>query len=105
MYLSIEEIKINGKNILYIYVPESSQVHKCNGRVFDRNEDGDLDITYNNSLLTSMYLNKQTSYTENKIYPYCGLSDLRSDLIERARRLAANQNSNHPWKIYLISKF
>ncbi len=44
-YLSIEEINLNGKQILHIYVPESSQVHRCNGRIYDRNEDGDLDIT------------------------------------------------------------
>ena len=23
----------------------SSQVHRCNGRIYDRNEDGDFDIT------------------------------------------------------------
>lgn len=46
-YLKIEEVKIDGKVILYINVPESSQVHRCKGKVFDRNEDGDLNITDN----------------------------------------------------------
>ena len=41
-YLTVEEIVISGKSILYIYVPESSQVHRCNGKIFDRNEDGDF---------------------------------------------------------------
>ena len=46
-YLSVDELKIKGKPVLRVYVPESSQVHRCNGRIYDRNEDGDLDITDN----------------------------------------------------------
>jgi ATP-dependent DNA helicase RecG len=45
VYVSIEEEEIRERKILHIYVPESSQVHRCNGRIYDRNEDGDLDIT------------------------------------------------------------
>jgi ATP-dependent DNA helicase RecG len=44
-YLSIDEVEVGGKMILHIYVPESSQVHRCNGHIYDRNEDGDFDIT------------------------------------------------------------
>ena len=98
VYLTIEEMEIDNKKILYIYVPASSQVHKCNGKIFDRNEDGDFNITENNSLVTALYMNKQTVYTENKIYKYCKLEDLRTDLISRARKLAVNQRPNHPWK-------
>ncbi len=36
-YLAIEELEIEGKIILYIFIPESSQVHRCNGRIYDRN--------------------------------------------------------------------
>ncbi len=97
-YLTIEEILIDGKNILYIYVPESSQVHRCNGKIFDRNEDGDFNVTDNTNLVTALYLRKQTIYSENKVYPYIGIEDLRPDLIERARKLAVNQKANHPWK-------
>ncbi|MBP7554309.1 MAG: putative DNA binding domain-containing protein [Spirochaetes bacterium] len=98
VYLSIEEVEIERKSILYIYVPESSQVHKCNGKIFDRNQDGDLNITDNNSLVTGLYMNKQTIYTENRVYPYCEISDLRSDIIKRVRKLAAFQRDNHPWE-------
>ena len=44
-YLSVNEVAVEGRLMLRIYVPESSQVHRCNGRIFDRNEDGDFDIT------------------------------------------------------------
>ncbi|MDP2647598.1 MAG: putative DNA binding domain-containing protein, partial [Desulfobacterales bacterium] len=41
-YLSVDEVTVKGKPVLRVYVPESSQVHRCNGRIYDRNEDGDL---------------------------------------------------------------
>lgn len=78
-YLSVEEHQIGDKTILYIYVPESSQVHRCNGRIYDRNEDGDIDITDHTQLVANLYHRKQIHYTENKIYPYADLGDLRHD--------------------------
>lgn len=36
-YLTVERVVINGAAILYIYVPPSSQVHRVNNRIFDRN--------------------------------------------------------------------
>ena len=96
-YLTIEEIAIAGKSILYIYVPESSQVHHCSGKIFDRNEDGDFNITGNTNLVTAMYLRKQTTYSENKVYPFVKMTDLRADLIARARKLAVLQKPNHSW--------
>ncbi len=68
-YLSVDEMQVDGKLILRIYVPESSLVHRCNGRIFDRNEDGDLDITDHTQLVAGLYHRKQTTYSENKIYP------------------------------------
>lgn len=41
-YLAVDEVTVDGKPLLRIYVPESSQVHRCNGRIYDRNEDGDI---------------------------------------------------------------
>src|SRR5690625_1169006 len=97
-YLTVEEIVIQGNTILYIFVPASSQVHRCNGKIYDRNEDGDIDITENTNLVTDMYIRKQTFYTENRIYPFAQMADLRSDLFTKIRKLAANQRPNHPWK-------
>ena len=93
----MDEAAIDGKTILYIYVPESSQVHRCNGKIFDRNEDGDFNITGNNFLVSELFLRKQTSYSENRIYPYMSINDLRKDIIARARKLAGNQRPGHPW--------
>lgn len=96
-YLSVDEAEINEKSILRIYVPENSQVHRCNGRIYDRNEDGDFDITDHTQLVAELYHRKQTTYSENKIYPFAGLKDLRADLIEKCRKLAGVWQDGHPW--------
>ena len=96
-YLSVNDIQVEDKVVLHILVPESSQVHRCNGRIFDRNEDGDFDITDNTRLVSDLYQRKQATYSENKVYPYAGLEDLRPDLIDKCRRLAGVWRDGHPW--------
>ena len=68
-YLSTQVIEYEGKKLIYVYVPESSQVHNTSGKIFDRNEDGDFDITRQSEQVTQLYLRKQTTYSENRIYP------------------------------------
>ena len=95
-YLSIEETIVKGKQILHIFVPESSQVHRCNGRIYDRNEDGDLDITDHTAQVAHLYQRKQATYSENRVYPWIQPADLRTDLIERCRRHVRINHKNHP---------
>lgn len=97
-YLSIDEVNIESKKVLHIYVPESSQVHRCSNKIFDRNEDGDIDITNNTNLVAQLYARKQRNYTENRIYKAITIDDLRIDIIKRIRKLASNQKVNHPWQ-------
>ncbi len=96
-YLSVNEASVNGNTILHIYVPESSQVHRCNGRIYDRNEDGDLDITDHTVQVANLYQRKQASYSENRLYPRIGVKDLRTDLIEKCRKIARVNTRHHPW--------
>lgn len=97
VHLDIKEFIYEEKHILYIYVHESSDVHKTANKIFDRNEDGDFDITNNTTLISNLYIRKRNTYIENKIYPFATMSDLRVDLIEEARKMASNITSNHPW--------
>jgi len=91
LYLDVDTYTINQKIVLHVFVPNSSQVHRMNGRViFDRNNDSDIDITDNTNLVQQMYTRKQSEYTENKIYPYVQINDLRHDLIERVRKVSVN---------------
>lgn len=97
IHLELKEYIYLEKHILYIFVYESSDVHKSCNKIFDRNEDGDFDITSNTNLVSNLYIRKSGTYIENKIYPYATIKDLRKDLIEKARIMASNRTANHPW--------
>lgn len=99
-YATIQEFEIDGKIVLYIYVPCSKQVHRTNGKIFDRNEDGDLDITDNTHLVSELYMRKSNiSFTESKIFPAVTIDDLDKDTIKEIRIRAKNQHGGeHPWE-------
>jgi len=96
-YLNIDDFEVDGKTILYINIPESSQVHRCKGKIYDRNEDGDFDITNDTNLVSGLYMRKQSSYTENRIFPFAEMEELEPELFTKVRKLAGNQKANHPW--------
>ncbi|KAA6304757.1 hypothetical protein EZS27_043594, partial [termite gut metagenome] len=54
--LETEVVEIEGKKIICIRVPESSQPHSFKGTYYDRNEDGDYKLA--NYLLTNLFLRK-----------------------------------------------
>ena len=97
LYLQPEQYTIDGKLIFYIHVPVSSQVCRHHGRIFDRSNESDIDITDNTDLVYQLYARKSGSYFVNKVTRFA-LEDLRSDLIERARAMTSIRNANHPWK-------
>ena len=96
-YFSPEVFSIDGKQIIYIYIPESSQVHRYKGRVYDRVSDSDNDITNSHYLINNIYLRKNVEFTENKVFPYLEIADLNSDTFKTARNLAGVWNDKHPW--------
>jgi len=97
VYLAIETVTIDNKTVIYVGVPESSDVHRCNGRIFVRNNDADQDITDKNALVAKLYMRKQKSFSENEIYPFVTIGDLRSDLITRVRKTATLRKTDHIW--------
>ncbi len=96
-YLSPEVFDIDGKKLIAVYVPESSQVHGTAGKIFDRNEDGDFNITNNPELVTQLYLRKQKTYSENEVFPFVTIDDFIPELFDKVRALARSQRPNHPW--------
>ncbi len=44
LYLTPVEYEIDGKHILYIHVPSSQSVCRCNGRIFDRLHEADIHV-------------------------------------------------------------
>ena len=97
LYLQPETHLVDGRTILVIQVPVSSQVCRHHGRIFDRNHESDIDITDSSDMVYQLYARKSGSYFINKVTRF-QLDDLRSDLMERARAMTSIRSSNHPWK-------
>ncbi len=98
LYLNLEELEYDGKIVLWVYVPVSSQIEFCNNKIFDRNEDADQDVSTSAGLVANISNRKSSTYIERKIFPYADQNDLCVDLIGKARLMAVNRDKNHPWK-------
>ena len=98
LFLTLEEIDIDGKIILFAYVPVSSQIQSFGGRIFDRNEDGDFDIMKSTQLIANLSVRKSTQFTERRVFPYAREEYLKLDeLIPIVKRRAENRRPGHPW--------
>ena len=97
LYLVPEVFDIDGKKVIYIRVPEGTQVYRHNGRIFDRSYEGDINITNHADLVFKLYARKQSSYFVNRVYPNLDISFLDSTVIEKARKMAVVRNENHAW--------
>ena len=64
-----EIISYNGKMLIHAFIPISSQVHRCNGKVFDRSADGDFEIK-TDAQIKNLYTRKNLLYSENTIYHF-----------------------------------
>jgi len=98
LFMNLNEVELDGKVLLHVYIPVSSQIQSCSGRIYDRNEDGDFDITNSAELVAQLSLRKSNQFTEREIFPYATLDDMRLDLIPRVKKMAISRNSDHPWK-------
>ena len=97
LYLTPEEYEIDGRTVLYVYVPVGKTVYRNAGRIFDRNNESDIDITDNADMVFKLYARKQSTYFVNKVYPAIPVSSLRHDLMDRARRMTRVNTEHHPW--------
>lgn len=89
-------VEFEGYTLIHIFVPVSSQVHRCNGRVFDRSADGDFEIK-TDAQIKNLYTRKNLLYSENTIYPFLYESDFVPGLVERVRKIIRINRVNHPW--------
>jgi ATP-dependent DNA helicase RecG len=90
------ELSIDGMSVLHIPIPNSSQVHRVKGRIYDRNEDADIDVTDSTMLVAELYNRKNNINTEIRVFPFAGLEDLDAGQIERARSMARSQKGEQP---------
>lgn len=97
LYLTPEQYEVDGRIILYVYVPVGKTVYRNAGRIYDRNNESDIDITDNADMVFQLYARKQSTYFVNKVYPALPISRLRHDLMDRARRMTRVNTEHHPW--------
>ena len=95
-YLCFEPMMIDGKHIIYFYVPESSQAHCHKGVYYDRNQDGDFALK-NAQQIADLILRKQTGCTENRVLPYLTMDDLELELFDDVRKRVRLNRENHLW--------
>ncbi len=88
--------EIEGKWVIKVQVPASSQVHRTGGVVFLRSEEGDYRITDLNRI-AGLVNRKLSFFTEQCVLPYLDMTDLRPDLFDKARRLMRGRAPQHPW--------
>jgi ATP-dependent DNA helicase RecG len=91
-----EEVDVEGKTIIVVQVPVSSQLHKTSGEIYLRSEDGDYRARGTHQL-AGIINRKLGMFTEQRALPTLSMNDLRPELFEKARRLMLVHNTNHPW--------
>ena len=98
LYLTPEHIVVDGKDLIYIRVPEGNQVCRHGSRIYDRSYEGDVNITDSSELVYKLYARKQGSYFVNKVYPNLTLECLEASIIAKVRKRASIRNQSHSWK-------
>jgi ATP-dependent DNA helicase RecG len=98
LFVELEEVEIDGKIVLYCHIPLTSQLVMYNSRIFDRNADGDFDVTHSPDSVWQIGARKNGLSTEDKIYPFITEDDIiLSDLMPKVRIMAATRINDHPW--------
>ncbi|MDR3292590.1 MAG: putative DNA binding domain-containing protein [Clostridiales bacterium] len=98
LFLNLEEIELDGKILLYVYVPVASQLVLLGGKIYDRTEDADIDITRSVDLVANLVRRKSLEFTERRIFSYTTKADLRlAELMPKVRIMANTHIKNHPW--------
>jgi ATP-dependent DNA helicase RecG len=98
LFVELEEAEIDGKTVLWCYVPLVSQLVMFGGKIYDRAEDGDFDVTRSPELLGMMIERKKGISTITKIFPYLKVDDFEFErLMPIVRRRAKNRYDKHPW--------
>ena len=99
LLLSLDEVVIDGKVVLWCYIPSNSQLVIYKGKIFDRSgSDGDYEITRNSEMVAHIHQRKTSEFTERKIFPYVSEDQmLIKELMPRVRIMAQTRNPEHPW--------
>lgn len=99
LFIIPKVVKIDGKIVIHIHVPKGSQVCRHAGKIFDRNYEGDIDITNNSEMVFKLYQKRQSDFFVNKVFPHLDFSALDAGVIDKARHMTSYENNiAHPWR-------
>lgn len=90
------ERSLDGRKILHLSIPASSQTHRSAGVVFDRSQDGDFRLNEPHRI-AEISNRKRATYTENRVLAAVTDNDLRLDMLAKLRNLMLARDPNHPW--------
>lgn len=93
LYQLVDE---NGKTVLCIKIPVSSQIHTHGGIIYDRENDSDIRIE-DDTRISDLYFRKRNYFTENEIFPHLKIEDLDDNLFDKARTIIRSVDTSHPW--------
>ena len=99
-----ETLEHKNKKLIYLFVPSSSQVHRCNNKIFDRSVDGDYELKTNEQI-KNLYNRKNILYSENLIYPYLKEEHFVPGIVEKTRKIIKINRSQHSWNNLSDSEF
>ena len=88
----------DGKKVIVLNVPESPQVHTYKKHFYDRNDEGDMDITDNQYLISAMFLRKSAYSSEKKVIPGLTIDDFSEETFEKTRRELKVYHPDHIWR-------
>jgi ATP-dependent DNA helicase RecG len=91
-----KEEQREGKSIVVLQVPLSSQIHRHKGEIYLRSEDGDYRVKGTHQL-AGLLNRKLGIFPEQTPLPTFSSEDLQPELFDRARELMRARNQKHPW--------
>jgi len=69
------------------------------GKIYDRADGGDIDVSKNSDSVSQLHLRKSHEYSERKLFPYAKKEDFEFErLMPKIRLLVQNRMPDHPWK-------
>lgn len=96
-HIEFEPVEIDGKNVIYGYVPESMEAHTYKGVYYDRNQDGDFELRSTKQIFDLLVRKGKAGYTENRVFPYLTMEDFEPGIFDVVRSRAKLQRADHPW--------
>ena len=94
--LAPEILIYEGKKIIHVRVPASSDVHKYKKEIYDRLNDSDIRIR-GTEQIRALYIRKQKNSTERMVYLDVSENDLRINMLSKIRKRVEIYDKEHPW--------